>query len=46
LALRHDKSHSIDDICLTLYISRATLYRYIKQGQQIPGEGLARSDAR
>jgi len=26
-ALHRDKSHSIDDICRTLHISRATLYR-------------------
>jgi AcrR family transcriptional regulator len=31
-ALYNDKSHSIDDICRTLNISRATLYRYIKDG--------------
>ena len=29
-ALYNDKNHSIDDICKTLHISRATLYRYIK----------------
>jgi DNA invertase Pin-like site-specific DNA recombinase len=29
-ALYADKSNSIDDICRTLRISRATLYRYIK----------------
>jgi len=28
-ALHRDKSHSIADICRTLHISRATLYRYI-----------------
>src|SRR5215469_2036242 len=29
-ALYNDKTNSIDDICRTLHISRATLYRYIK----------------
>jgi DNA invertase Pin-like site-specific DNA recombinase len=33
-ALHRDKSHSIDDICKTLHISRATLYRYIAQDQR------------
>ena len=28
-----DKSNHIDDICKTLHISRATLYRYIQTGQ-------------
>ncbi len=28
--LYHDKSNSIADICRTLHISRATLYRYLK----------------
>lgn len=31
-ALYRDKSNSIEDICKTLRISRATLYRYIKTG--------------
>src|SRR5215210_2240448 len=32
-ALYNDKSNSIADICKTLRISRATLYRYIKVGR-------------
>ena len=28
-----DKTNTIDDICNTLHISRATLYRYVKPGQ-------------
>jgi len=31
-----DKSHSIEEICSTLHISRATLYRYVK-GAESPG---------
>jgi DNA invertase Pin-like site-specific DNA recombinase len=31
-ALYNDKNNTIDDICKTLNISRATLYRYIKPG--------------
>src|SRR5512135_2162697 len=31
-ALYHDKTNSIADICRTLHISRATLYRYMKTG--------------
>src|SRR5512146_2164172 len=31
-ALHHDKSNSVADICRTLRISRATLYRHIKTG--------------
>ncbi len=31
--LYNDKSNSIDEICKTLQISRATLYRYIKTGE-------------
>jgi len=31
-ALYDDKSNTIEDICKTLHISRATLYRYIKVG--------------
>jgi DNA invertase Pin-like site-specific DNA recombinase len=37
--LYNDKSNTIDEICRTLNISRATLYRYIKTGEgntQIP----------
>src|SRR5512144_3231608 len=40
LALYNDKANSIADICRTLRISRATLYRYLKAG---PDE--ARPDA-
>ncbi len=35
-ALYHDKSNAIADICRTLHISRATLYRYIKTGTAEP----------
>ena len=35
-ALYHDKSNSISDICRTLRISRATLYRYVKTGTAEP----------
>jgi DNA invertase Pin-like site-specific DNA recombinase len=31
-ALYHDKTNAIADICRTLRISRATLYRYVKTG--------------
>jgi hypothetical protein len=31
-ALHRDKSHSIEGICRTLHISRATLYRYLSYG--------------
>ncbi len=31
-ALYKDKTHSIEDICKTLKVSRATLYRYLKAG--------------
>jgi predicted transcriptional regulator YheO len=31
--LYNDKSNTIDEICRTLNISRATLYRYIKTGE-------------
>jgi predicted transcriptional regulator YheO len=31
-ALYNDKQHSIAEICKTLNISKATLYRYIKVG--------------
>jgi DNA invertase Pin-like site-specific DNA recombinase len=27
-----DRRHSIDEICRTLHVSRATLYRYLKSG--------------
>jgi DNA invertase Pin-like site-specific DNA recombinase len=33
-ALYADKSNSIEQICSTLHISRATLYRYIKRAPQ------------
>ena len=33
-ALYNDKTNSIDDICKTLNISRATLYRYVRTGQK------------
>jgi len=32
--LFNDKSNSIADICKSLHISRATLYRYIKPGSE------------
>ena len=32
-SLYNDKNNTIDDICKTLNISRATLYRYIKTGE-------------
>jgi DNA invertase Pin-like site-specific DNA recombinase len=34
--LYNDKTYSIDEICRTLNISRATLYRYIKTGEGKP----------
>jgi len=34
-ALYNDRSNSIVDICKTLRISRATLYRYVKTGQKV-----------
>jgi DNA invertase Pin-like site-specific DNA recombinase len=33
-SLYADKSHSIDEICSTLGISRRTLYRYVKEGEE------------
>jgi len=30
-----DKSHSVDDICSTLGISRSTLYRYVREAKKI-----------
>jgi DNA invertase Pin-like site-specific DNA recombinase len=33
-ALYSDKRHSIAEICQTLKVSRATLYRYIKTGKR------------
>src|SRR5512135_626929 len=30
--LYNDRKHSIDEICRTLHVSRATLYRYLKSG--------------
>src|SRR5512132_764937 len=35
LALYQDKSNTIDEICKTLNISRATLYRYIKAQENV-----------
>ncbi len=29
-ALYKDKSHSVEDICKTLKVSRATIYHYLK----------------
>src|SRR5512144_220536 len=34
-ALYQDKNNSVDEICRTLHISRATLYRYIKAQENI-----------
>ena len=34
-ALYNDKSNSIADICKTLHVSRATLYRYVKTRQNV-----------
>lgn len=34
--LYDDKANSIDDICTTLRVSRATLYRYLKVGTRQP----------
>jgi predicted transcriptional regulator YheO len=34
LSLYHDKTHSIDDICEELHISRSTLFRYVRQAKQ------------
>ncbi len=33
-----DKSNSIEEICSTLGISRATLYRYVNEAHEIPSE--------
>jgi predicted site-specific integrase-resolvase len=33
-ALYADKNHSIAEICRTLRISRATLYRYVEAGKR------------
>jgi DNA invertase Pin-like site-specific DNA recombinase len=33
-ALHADPHNSIEDICRTLYISRATLYRYVRMGRE------------
>ncbi len=33
-ALHADPSHTVEDICKTLHISRATLYRYVKSGSE------------
>jgi DNA invertase Pin-like site-specific DNA recombinase len=35
LSLYHDKTHSIDDICEELHISRSTLFRYVRQAKQV-----------
>jgi predicted transcriptional regulator YheO len=35
-ALYGDKTNSVADICRTLRISRATLYRYVKSGAEEP----------
>ncbi len=37
--LYQEKAHSIEDICKTLGISRATLYRYVKQSKSEASEG-------
>lgn len=42
-ALYNDKTNSIDDICKTLNVSRATLYRYIKTGQKTKKEGTRKN---
>ena len=34
LSLYHDKTHSIDEICEQLHISRSTLFRYVRQSKQ------------
>jgi predicted transcriptional regulator YheO len=34
LSLYHDKTHSIDEICDQLHISRSTLFRYVRQAKQ------------
>ncbi len=33
IALHADPSHTVEDICNTLHISRATLYRYVGMGK-------------
>lgn len=33
IALHGDPNHSVEDICHTLHISRATLYRYVGKGK-------------
>src|SRR5204863_4600295 len=38
-ALYDDKSNSISDICKTLHISRATLYRYVNVKQSMENRG-------
>ncbi len=40
-ALYDDDSHSIDDICKTLRVSRATLYRYIRVRRKSPARDAA-----
>ena len=34
-ALYADQSHSIEDICETLHISKSTLYRYVGMGKEV-----------
>jgi DNA invertase Pin-like site-specific DNA recombinase len=41
-ALYNDKNNTIDEICKTLNISRATLYRYIKTGEYKLNRDLVR----
>src|SRR5207249_7207933 len=41
-SLYNDKNNTIDDICKTLNISRATLYRYIKAGEYKLNKDLVR----
>ena len=41
-SLYNDKSNTIDEICKTLNISRATLYRYIKAGEYKLNKDLVR----
>jgi DNA invertase Pin-like site-specific DNA recombinase len=41
-ALYNDKNNTVDEICKTLNISRATLYRYIKTGEYKLNRDLVR----
>jgi DNA invertase Pin-like site-specific DNA recombinase len=34
LSLYNDKTHSIDEICSQLHISRSTLFHYVRQNNQ------------